>query len=74
MSDVIMHDARGMKCPLPTLSLTNIYLSSKPGQVIEVIADCVTFDKDIRTWCERHKKVLLWMRDEGKAKRCQIQI
>jgi tRNA 2-thiouridine synthesizing protein A len=44
-----------------------------PGDVLEVTADCPTFEKDIRDWCSRSKKILLWIRDEGTAKICQIQ-
>jgi tRNA 2-thiouridine synthesizing protein A len=45
----------------------------KPGDVLEVIADCPTFEKDVRDWCARAKKTLLWVRDEGTAKKVQIQ-
>ncbi len=45
----------------------------KSGDVLEVVADCDTFEKDVRDWCVRTKKVLLWIRPEGNAKRCQIQ-
>ena len=47
---------------------------SKPGDLLEVSADCPTFEKDVRQWCERTKKTLMWVRDEGGGKkRCQIQ-
>jgi TusA-related sulfurtransferase len=46
----------------------------KPGDLLEVVADCPTFEKDVRQWCERTKKTLLWVKDEGGGKmRCQIQ-
>jgi tRNA 2-thiouridine synthesizing protein A len=68
-------DAKGLKCPQPTLKITGIVLKMKPGDVLEVVADCDTFPEDVKAWCARFKKVLLWMRDEGKGvKRCQIQI
>ncbi|MBI4691499.1 MAG: sulfurtransferase TusA family protein [Nitrospirae bacterium] len=66
-------DAKGLKCPQPTLKITAMAVKMKQGDVLEVIADCPTFDKDIRDWCTRSKKVLLWIRDEAGAKRCQIQ-
>lgn len=67
-------DAIGMKCPQPTLKITVMATKMKAGDVIEVMADCPTFDSDVRDWCGRTKKVLLWMRDEGgNKKRCQIQ-
>ena len=70
---VTTFDARGMKCPQPTLRLTTMSLKMQPGDVLEVVADCTTFEKDVREWCDRCKKILLWVRNEGPAMRCQIQ-
>jgi tRNA 2-thiouridine synthesizing protein A len=66
-------DARGLKCPQPTLKITALAVKMKSGDILEAVADCETFEKDVRDWCGRTKKVLLWMRAEGNAKRCQIQ-
>ncbi len=66
-------DAKGLKCPQPTLKVTIMATKMSAGDVLEVIADCPTFEQDIRDWCNRSKKVLLWMRPEGSSKRCQIQ-
>jgi tRNA 2-thiouridine synthesizing protein A len=70
---VTYFDARGMRCPQPTLKLTVMATKMKFGDLLEVVADCPTFEKDLREWCVRAKKVLLWIREEGSAKRCQIQ-
>jgi tRNA 2-thiouridine synthesizing protein A len=45
-----------------------------PGDILEVVADCPTFEKDVRDWCDRTKKALLWMKAEGDAKRCQVRV
>ena len=66
-------DAKALKCPQPTLKVTAMAVKMKPGDVLEVVADCPTFEKDVRDWVGRTKKVLLWMRADGAAKRCQIQ-
>jgi tRNA 2-thiouridine synthesizing protein A len=66
-------DARGLKCPQPTLKVTVLAVKMKPGDVLEVVADCPTFEKDVRDWCTRSRKTLLWFREEGTAMRCQIQ-
>jgi tRNA 2-thiouridine synthesizing protein A len=67
-------DARGLKCPQPTLKLMAETHSMKKGEIIEVVADCTTFENDVRQWCQRAKKALLWIRAEGAAKRCQVQV
>ncbi|MGD0283443.1 MAG: sulfurtransferase TusA family protein [Dissulfurispiraceae bacterium] len=66
-------DAKGLRCPQPTLKITASAVRMKPGDILEVIADCPTFEPDVRDWCARSKKILLWIRDEGGAKKCQIQ-
>ena len=67
-------DALGLKCPQPTLKITVQATKLHPGDILEVVADCQTFEADVRDWCTRSKKVLLWVRDEGGGKRrCQIR-
>lgn len=66
-------NAVGLKCPQPTLKITGLSVKMKPGDILEVSADCATFEKDVRDWCTRFKKVLLWIREENGAKKCQIQ-
>ena len=70
---VTIIDAKGLQCPQPTLKVTAMSVKMKPGDVLEVVADCATFEKDVKEWCTRSKKVMLWMKAEGTAKRCQIQ-
>jgi len=71
---VILLDARGLKCPQPTIQMTIKALKMKKGDVLEVIADCFTFENDLKNWCRRNNKTLLWLRDEGEGvKRCQVQ-
>jgi TusA-related sulfurtransferase len=67
-------DALGLKCPQPVLKIAAKSAEMVNGDTLEVLADCPTFEKDVRLWCERTKKTLLWVREEeGGKKRCQIQ-
>jgi len=66
-------DCIGLKCPQPTLKVTVLATKMKPGDILEVLADCTSFEKDLREWCARARKTLLWIRDEGNGKlRAQI--
>jgi TusA-related sulfurtransferase len=67
-------DARGLKCPQPQLKMLTESHSMAKGDIIEVVADCATFENDVRSWCQRTKRALLWIRNEGTAKRCQVQL
>ena len=73
----LLVDALGFHCPLPVLMVTAKIKKQlvQAGDVMEVVADCDSFEKDIRMWCEEHKKVLIYLRsEENGVKRCQIQI
>lgn len=67
-------DASGLNCPQPVLKLSVLSPDIKPGEILEIIGDCPTFEKDITSWCLRLKKTLLSMRDEGNyRKRAMIR-
>ncbi len=68
-------DTLGLKCPQPVLKIAVKVADMKHGDILEVLGDCPTFEKDLRTWCERLGKVFLSLNDEGgHRKRIQIQL
>lgn len=62
-------DATGLRCPQPVLKLSVISPDMKPVEILEIIGDCPTFEKDITAWCLRLKKTLLVMHDDGGYRR-----
>ena len=66
-------DCRGMKCPLPALKILNMSRQMKPGEILEVVADCPSFEADVRKLCADTKKALLLVKSEGAAKRIQVR-
>ena len=67
-------DTLGLKCPQPVLKIAVRAPDIKPGDILEILGDCPTFEKDIRILCERLGKVFLSIKDEGRdKKRIQIQ-
>lgn len=67
-------DLRGLKCPQPTLKMTMAIHQYKKGDMLEVLADCPTFESDLKSWSQRTRKTVLWVRDEENHKRCQVQL
>jgi len=66
-------DMVGMKCPQPVLKIAVRAPDMNPGDILEVIGDCPTFERDVRVWCQRLKKTFLSIQDEGNdRKRIQI--
>ena len=67
-------DALGLRCPQPILKIAVKAPSMKPGDILEVVGDCPTFERDIRAWCHRLEKVMLSIKEEGEnAIKIQIQ-
>ena len=67
-------NAVGLKCPQPILKIAAKSPEMVAGDILEVTADCPTFEKDVRVWCDRLKRVLLSVKDEGGGKlKIQIQ-
>lgn len=67
-------DATGLKCPQPIMKIAVILPDMKAGDILEVTGDCPTFETDVRAWCSRLKKTLLFVREEdGYRKTIQIR-
>lgn len=66
-------DAVGLRCPQPVLKVTIAMSEMRPGDVLEVSADCESFEEDIRTWCSRLGKPLLAVRTVGDIVTATIQ-
>lgn len=58
-------DLCGLRCPQPILKIALVSADLIPGEILDVTADCPTFELDVRTWCCRLKKTLLHVREEG---------
>ena len=67
-------DTLGLKCPQPVLKVAVKAKEISVGDILEVLADCPSFPKDIEAWCTRMGKTLLFCADEGGGKfKAQIQ-
>ena len=66
-------DAIGLRCPQPVLRLAVETAETSPGTVVEITGDCPTFERDVRTFCERRRKTVLSVRGDGARMVIQIQ-
>lgn len=64
----------GLKCPIPSLKMSQESTKLCKGDILEAVADCPTFETDVRNWCGRTKHTLLWIKPEGGAKRVQVSL
>ena len=58
-------DARGLKCPQPIIKIAGVAKTLSEGDVLEVLADCPSFPKDIEAWCDKTGRILLNFQDDG---------
>lgn len=53
MSDAVVLDLRGVRCPLPIVRLNNHVKTLAPGERVTFVADDPAFELDIRAWARR---------------------
>ena len=67
MSEKIVIDAIGMKCPRPVIELAKAARKAPGGAVIEISASDLAFESDVRAWCENQGAALLLLKNALKA-------
>ena len=68
-------DTTGLRCPHPILQLAVKATRMQPGDILEVVGDCPTLERDVRAWCKRLGKVFLAVKENGsKNKIFQVRI
>ncbi|MBP7652546.1 sulfurtransferase TusA family protein [Candidatus Dependentiae bacterium] len=67
-------DFKGLACPQPVLKLQIASMKMAAGDVINVEADCSTFNSDIQSWCSRMGKILVSCSKDGNVWKAQIQL
>ncbi len=67
-------DTQGMRCPQPVLILAHRSRGQTPGTLVEVVGDCPTFEKDIRSWAERERKTILAVLGSGPKLTIQVRL
>ena len=72
MAGEILVDARGHKCPVPTLKLRRALESAPPGARLELIADDPVARIDVPHFLASAGAVLEGAVDEGKAVRFRV--
>jgi tRNA 2-thiouridine synthesizing protein A len=72
MATVQRVDACGLRCPHPVLVLGNATVLTAPGTIVEVTADCPSFERDVRAYCDRRGKTILSV--VGTPPRLTVQI
>ncbi len=68
-------NALGLKCPQPILKVAALLPKLNSGDILEIEADCPSFPNDIKAWCGRMEKTLLFCNTDADGKHsAQVQI
>ncbi len=71
---VVVLDTIGARCPQPILKIAVKAPSMAPGDILEILGNCPTFERDIRAWCRRLGKEVLSVKEQDEnAIKIQIQ-
>lgn len=66
-------NTNGIAWTLAMFKLASKAVSMQSGDILEVVGTNQAFERDIRTWCDRLNKKLLFIKSENEdGKRCQI--
>ena len=66
-------DTLGLKCPQPILKVAVKAKALQPGDMLEVVADCESFPRDMEAWCQKTGRTLLFCTTDGGKHKAQIQ-
>jgi tRNA 2-thiouridine synthesizing protein A len=66
---IVRLDTQGMISPEPMLKLAVIAPDMSEGEVLEIVGDSPTFEKDIRSWCDRLHKSIIYVKQQGEYKK-----
>ncbi len=72
--ETIRVDALGMRCPQPVLILAHRSRGQPPGTLLEIVGDCPTLEKDVRSWAERERKTILAVLGKGPKLTIQVRL
>jgi tRNA 2-thiouridine synthesizing protein A len=67
-------DATGLVRPMPIEKIAEKLIRMESGDILEVVADCESFEKDVRRFCERLHQEIISVKDEGNHKKVQILV
>ena len=58
-------DCTGYFCPMPIIKTKMELETMKPGEVLEILADDIGFEKDLPAWCKSAGQKFLELKTEG---------
>jgi tRNA 2-thiouridine synthesizing protein A len=67
-------DVIGLRCPQPIQMIITHMHETEPGDLLEVSADCPSFEQDVTNWAQRSGHTLLAINRIGDVMVAQVQV
>ena len=67
-------DARGLMCPRPIIELAKAKRRAESCATIEIVADDLAFESDVRAWCKTTGNTLAILEREGDKVTARIEL
>lgn len=74
MPEEIELDLKGLKCPQPILKLHSKVVTLTKGTILKVVADCPTFERDLKIWAAKTGKTILECVKNGEVWNAHIRV
>ena len=74
MAERLEINCLGMKCPRPIIEIAKAARKSPPGSVLDVEADDLAFESDVRAWTENAGATILKLDKDGNKVAVTIQL
>jgi len=74
MAETVQIDARGRMCPRPIIELAKAKRQAPTGALVQIMADDLAFESDVRAWCETTGSELVSLTREGDTVTAEIKL
>ena len=74
MTEQVEIDCLGTKCPRPIIEIAKAARRLDPGSVLQVLADDLAFESDVRAWTECTQAELVSLEKNGDRVSVKIKV
>ena len=67
-------DCLGMKCPRPIIEIAKAARKVPPGSTLEIRADDLAFESDVKAWAENADAAILALEKNGREVRVELRL
>jgi TusA-related sulfurtransferase len=74
MTEKVELNCLGMKCPRPIIEIAKAARRSPPGSILQVCADDLAFESDVKAWAEQANATVLAFEKEEDGVKVELKL